>query len=94
MSALTPALHRPVPMNSRVLVPSNYLGRPEADLASRTGTVVGISSMHVIFTYIVLLDIPYNDPDYGEMKALAAPGSELESATEPGKNWRNNSRQR
>ena len=72
-----PTLHREVPMESRVLIPSTYRN----DGKSRLGTVVGISSMHVIFTYIVLLDEPIKD-----FRAVVVNGPELEA--EDGSNWR------
>lgn len=75
-----PALHKPVPMNSRVRLPLQWTVR------EAKGTVVGISSMHVIFIYIVLLDEAI-ETEYGTCKAMACPGSELES--EDGlTNWR------
>ena len=78
-----PTLHKPIPMNTRVRLP-RYFSDP-----FRTpilGTVVGISSIHVIFTYIVLLDVPLTI-SYGVVKAVVVSGPELES--EDGEtNWR------
>jgi hypothetical protein len=61
---LTPTMHRPIPMNARVVVPSSYLPN------SPTGTVVGISHMHVMFTYMVLLDTTIeteHGPHFGDL---------------------------
>lgn len=73
---LEPSLHKTIPLNTRVSIP----------LINRVGLVVGISSMHVIFHYIVLLDEEYEIPE-GKVKAVAVSGTELWS--EDGKsNWR------
>lgn len=74
-----PTLHKPVPMGARVIVPAHYAGHPVR------GEVVGISMMHVIFTYIVLLDEPI-ESEHGLLKALTIGGPELEA--EDGGNWR------
>lgn len=75
-----PSLHKSVPIGARVRVPSHYLGH------AAVGTVVGISSVHIIFFYIVLMDEPFPS-EYGECRALTVSGSELDS--EDGKtNWR------
>lgn len=75
-----PTLHKPVPMRTRVRLPKHYLG-PHV-----TGTVAGIAFMHVIFSYIVILDEEYNS-DHGPILAITIGGSELES--EDGTdNWR------
>lgn len=63
-----PDLHKPVPMNARVIVPA-YAG-------GGTGTVVGISSYHMIFSYIVLLDNPIEKED-GPHQAFAVHGTDL-----------------
>jgi hypothetical protein len=73
MSALAPTLHKPVPLQTRVQIPESYLG-PTA--TSFTGRVVGIASMHVIFTYIVLLDQTLQT-DEGPTDAVVVPGSDL-----------------
>ena len=80
MIAIQPTLHKPIPMGAKVRVPDNYLGRPA------TGEVVGIASMHVIFIYIVLLDVPYEDKDYGTFRAITVQGSELSDLN--GGNWK------
>jgi hypothetical protein len=75
-----PGLHNPVPMNARVRIPSYYTGKV------RTGTVVGVAAAHIIFSYIVLLDEPYQT-EFGEVRALSIGGPELDS--EDGtRNWR------
>lgn len=78
---IQPTLHKPVPMNARVVVPVSA-GLYHQPL---TGKVIGICSYHVIFIYIVLLDTPINN-GYGEMSAVPVPGSLLESPD--GSNWR------
>ena len=80
---LTHTLHKPLPMNSRVIIPSGYINDKEFH-----GTVVGISFLHIIFSYIVLLDNPV-DTEYGEQRAVVVQGSALEG--EDGSNWRLNS---
>lgn len=67
-------------MNTRVRIPLHYLGRVA------TGTVIGVASATIIFSYIVLLDESVST-EYGEVRALTVSGSELES--EDGtSNWR------
>ena len=46
-----PTFHLPVPMNTRVIVPDYYFKNKNI-----AGTVVGVSSIGFIFTYIVLLE--------------------------------------
>lgn len=53
MTRLTPTLHKDVPLQTRVRVDAQYLGKEV------TGTVAGIASIHVIFHYIVILDQPH-----------------------------------
>lgn len=65
-----PTLHKPIPMGARVVLPEEFYGGGK-------GTVVGISSMHVIFNYIVLLDEPKEDSDYGTWKAISVSGTVL-----------------
>lgn len=67
-----PTFHRPIPMNSHVRLPLEWLGKPA------TGTVVGVASMHVIFHYIVLLDEPHQDTDFGQIRAVTVGGPQLE----------------
>lgn len=68
-----PALHNPVSLQTRVLVPEQYLG-PNRE--SYAGRVVGISFLHVVFVYIVLLDVPI-ETEYGLTSAICVGGSEL-----------------
>ncbi|WNM70124.1 hypothetical protein [Myxococcus phage Mx1] len=69
---LTPTIHRDVKINERVrfeLEPGQFL----------TGTVVGVSWVHIFHVYIILLDEPfkvYDDQD--PWKAVAIPGQLLE----------------
>jgi len=67
-------------MGTKVIVPAGY-----AAIEAVTGTVVGIASLHVIFSYIVLLDSPLQT-EYGEWKAIVVHGPSLE--TPDGKNFR------
>lgn len=67
---MTPTLHKPIPMDSRVRIQESFLGE------ETYGTVIGVSSMHVIFTYIVLLDSP-RTADFGTYRAVAVHGTEL-----------------
>lgn len=76
---LEPALHKAVPMGTRVIVPALYLG------AEVTGVVSGIASMHVIFGYIVILDESYM-ADFGEIRALVVWGTELKGIN--GEDWK------
>lgn len=73
-----PTLHKPVPMNTRVVIPALYAGE------ERRGTVVGIAFVHVVFSYIVLLDEPVDTP-YGSQRAITVPGGDLTG--EDGSNW-------
>jgi hypothetical protein len=67
-------------MNTRVIVPKHYLGKDNI-----RGTVVGISSMHVVFGYIVLLDEAIQT-EFGETRAVIVNGPELNG--ENGEHWR------
>ena len=79
---MNPTLHNPVPMESCVSIPKYYSNSGERIL----GTVVGISSMHVIFQYIVLLDEPLKTPE-GTVRAVVVNGPEL-VGEDGNKNWR------
>jgi hypothetical protein len=68
-------------MNTRVLIPAGYCAT-----TAHMGTVVGISSMHVIFGYIIQLDEPI-DTEYGIQHAVIMYGSQIE--TPDGGNFRN-----
>lgn len=65
-----PTLHKPVPMGTRVKIQPPYPG----DL----GTVVGISMIHVVFSYIVLLDKEI-ETEYGPQRAIVIPGPAIET---------------
>lgn len=68
-----PTLHKPVPIGTRVRIPENYSKEKSQPLL---GVVAGISSMHVIFTYIVILDKSLNS-EFGELKAVVVVGPDL-----------------
>lgn len=68
-----PTLHKSIPLQTRVIVPESYLG---PDRESYAGRVVGISFLHVIFMYIVLLDVPV-ETEYGLTSAICVNGAEL-----------------
>lgn len=74
-----PGLHKPVPMGVRVKVKAPYVA------GEAWGEVVGIAAVHVIFTYIILLDNPIESV-YGTVRAICVGGPELEG--ENGENWR------
>lgn len=78
-----PTLHKPVPMGSRVYIPEYFSINKEKKL---TGTVAGVASVHVIYTYIVLLDESIQSEEFGELKAVVVNGPELEGVD--GSNWR------
>lgn len=78
---MKPTLHKSIPMNTAVRLPVDWLGH------EATGVVVGVATMHVVFMYIVLLDVPHQDKDFGEIRAVTVGGPQLESVD--GKtNWR------
>ena len=77
MPKLEPTLHKPVPLQTQVIVPLHYLG---PDRESYQGRVVGIASMHIIFTYIILLDVPV-ETEYGLTSAITVGGPELMNAS-------------
>lgn len=76
---LEPTLHKPIPLQTRVTV--------EVYGKQHLGTIGGIASMHVIFTYIVVLDEPYEDPDYGLTSAIVIHGPMCRGLN--GEHWRN-----
>ena len=80
-SKMNPTLHKPVPMYSRVKIPKRYHGLDEDVI----GTIVGVSSVHVIFTYIVYLDNELKS-SFGSVRGIVVPGPELEGLD--GTNWR------
>jgi hypothetical protein len=79
MEIYQPTLHKPVPMGVRVKVKAPHV-KNEA-----WGEVVGIASIHVIFTYIILLDEPFVS-SYGIIRAVSVNGTDLEG--DGGCNWR------
>lgn len=70
---MEPTLHKPVPMGTRVKVQAGYV-KPEAV----TGTVIGVSFMHVVFGDIVLLDHEI-DTEFGIQRGVSVIGTALES---------------
>jgi hypothetical protein len=70
MPRLTPTLHKDVPLQTRVRVDAQYLGKEV------TGTVAGIASLHVVFQYIIILDAPHQH-DGETYTAITALGSHL-----------------
>ncbi len=84
ISAPPPTLHKSIPMGARVVLPEHYLGLKQGKL--REGEVVGVASCHVIYFYIVLLDVPVESP-YGVLKAMSVPGTELVGTD--GNDWKN-----
>ena len=82
-----PAFHRPIPMESRVILPKYY------SKERLLGTVVGVAYADVLFMYIVLLDKPIKFPAQttgpvftGPVRAVTVSGCEL--LAEDGTNWR------
>lgn len=69
-----PTLHKPVPIGSRVKIPDYF----DKDKTPRFGRVAGISSVHVIFSYIVILDKPLQT-EFGLVDAIIVNGPELKS---------------
>ena len=71
---MSPAYHREIPLGTRVKLPKGGLSDIE-----RTGTVVGISFKHIIYTYIVLFDegSEMRDDD-GVHRAAGIPGTYLQ----------------
>lgn len=77
-----PTMHKPVPMGAEVIIPVG----PFSDRI-RKGKVAGISFIHVIFNYIVILnDGDEYETEYGTQKAISVPGPTLEKPD--GGNWR------
>ena len=67
-----PKMHKEFMLNERV----TYKIHRESD-EKFVGTIVGVSSIHVINIYIVLLDEPLTLPGYEGWRAIAIPGTEL-----------------
>lgn len=76
-----PTLHKPVPFGTNVVLPEYFSTSGER----LTGVVAGIAFLHVLATYIIILDHPIQT-EYGETKAVVVNGPELESPD--GTNWR------
>lgn len=74
-----PTLHKPVPMGAKVRLPQEWFGK------TVTGEVVGVASIHVLYTYIILLDDPITN-EIGVQRACVCPGPQLEGLD--GTNWR------
>ena len=71
---LLPTLHKHFELGTRVKTKEN------SGLPLVTGKIVGISSIHIIFTYIILLDPECHITDeYGTHEAIAAHGTLLEA---------------
>lgn len=78
----TPTLHKSIPVGTRVVVSKSTAGDVHME-----GKVIGISMVHMIFFYIVLLDTPIECDATGEMvQGVTVPGTELE--TPDGENWK------
>lgn len=77
---MTPTLHKPIPMGTRVVVPAGWCSTGPV-----TGTVEGIAFMHVIFGYIVVLDEPIQT-EFGAQRAVAVTGPQLTGVN--GEHWR------
>lgn len=88
ISALTPSMHKPVPMGARVKIPPYYFNADK----EIWGTVEGVSWKHVIFIYIVVLDERIETDDLGSIKAVTVSGPELEG--EDGLHWRVDAQER
>lgn len=75
MPTQTPTLHKPIPVGTRVVVSKGTAGDVHME-----GEVIGISMVHVIFFYIILLDTPIECTATGEMvRGITVPGCELET---------------
>lgn len=38
------------------------------------GVIAGVSHVHIFWTYIIMLDRPYSDPELGMIYAITCPG--------------------
>jgi hypothetical protein len=69
---MKPALHHDFQIDDYV----SFLVAPDD---RRFGTVVGVSTQHIIFTYIILLDIPMHVDDHDRpWRAVTMSGGQLE----------------
>lgn len=50
------------------------------------GTVVGVSSKSLTYTYIVLLDLPIQDKELGTVRAVTVKGTEMRGRD--GEDWK------
>ena len=67
---MKPALHEDFEIDQKVTI--------DLDGLKATGTIIGISSAHIIFSYIVLFDEPLKVPDYDKLwKAVTIFGGQL-----------------
>lgn len=68
-----PTMHTDFPMESRVRVSIHY----PIDQCPCIGTIVGIASLNIIYSYIILLDEPITI--HGETyRAISVPGNQLD----------------
>ncbi len=77
-----PYYHHAIPMGARVYAIDEQRNRSPHGI----GTVVGIASFHVIFSYIVLFDEPFEDSEFGTMRAMSIFAPQLVSA-DTGETW-------
>lgn len=71
-----PTLHPPIPMQTRV----KFIKTGSPTLEGRVGTVKGVSSSGIAFSYSVLLDQPIFSPAIGEdVEIVSIVGSCLET---------------
>lgn len=71
MERLKPTLHEDFEIGQRVAFDFGV-----EELLKGTGTIVGVATMHIIGTYIVLLDRPILVPNYDKpWKAITVLGS-------------------
>lgn len=69
---LTPTFHEDFQIDQRVSF------RISGEGPTLTGTIVGVSSVHIISFYIILLDEPYVVPEYNApWRAVVMPGGEI-----------------
>lgn len=83
---ITPTLHHPVELETRVRFPKNWSSGDPEKPGHHYGTVIGVSFVHIVFHYIVLLDEPIDTPE-GKVRGVTLPGPLLESE-DGSKHWR------
>jgi hypothetical protein len=69
-----PECHKPIPLQTRVIVHETYIG---LNRESYAGRVVGICKRDFIYTYIVLLDVPIWNKHEGLAEAVCVDGINL-----------------